>query len=70
MHTIETYECALFNEDKEIFYSGYHRVIATFIDGMLADEIVFPESQQDEPVYATHIVVIDDNGNEKSRKQL
>jgi len=46
----------------ELFYVGYKRV-PTVTDGLSnLTEIVFPASDQDEPVYATHVAVIDGCG--------
>jgi hypothetical protein len=70
MTNIEQYECALFNEESEIAYAGYHRVSATFVDGELIEEIQFPRSQQGEPVLVTHIVALDGNCKERCRIQI
>lgn len=46
----------------EIWYEGYKRVPVIADDYTNLTEIVFPESEQDEEVIATHLVAIDGRG--------
>lgn len=66
MTTIEQYNLALFNDDKEVSYSGYHRVFASFV-GSNIETIEFPRVEQDDPVFVTHIVFLDGEGKEAHR---
>ena len=68
MKTIGQYEAALFsrapgigdiNPEGEIFYAGYARVLVLEYDGENLTEIAFPPSDQDEPVFASFVVVMD-----------
>lgn len=50
------------NPDGEISYVGYTPVVFYAAAGTNASEIVFPKSEQDEPVFASHVVALDANG--------
>lgn len=45
----------------EVSYAGYHRVWAWFSDGRNEEPIIFPASEQDEPVNVVAIVAFDLN---------
>ena len=79
MTTIEQYEVALFNRapsvgdinpEGEISYIGYKRVLIAACNGTNLEEVVFPPSDTDEPVFASHAVVIDGAGRVVGVKAL
>ncbi len=64
-------EAALFNGapkigskdcSQEVTYAGYARVPFVSDGSTNMHGIQFPKSKQDEPVHATHVVVIDSKG--------
>lgn len=79
MTTIEQYEVAIFNRapnigdinpEGEISYVGYRRVLVSAYGGTNLEEVVFPPSDQDDPVFASHVVVIDGAGRVVGVKAL
>jgi len=50
------------NPEGEISYVGYEPVAFYADAGTNTSEIVFPKSEQDEPVFASHVVALDANG--------
>lgn len=71
MTIIEQYEAALFNREPrigeinpkgEIYYVGYKRVLFAAYSGTNLENVFFPASEQDDPVLASHFVVLDNTG--------
>ena len=79
METMEMCWACLFNREPaigdinpkgEIFYDGYSRVPMIAFGGKNLTEIVFPESQQDDPVFASHVVAVNCGGKVVGVKAL
>jgi len=68
---LDVYSAALFsrapligeiNPEGEVSYLGYRRVPIVAGFGVNLEKIEFPPSEQDEPVYVTHVVALDGAG--------
>lgn len=79
MKTMEMCYAALFskapkigetNPDGEINYLGYARVPFVAESGENIETILFPKSEQDEPVFATHVVAFNAAGEVVGVKAL